>query len=98
VPTRPLPPPALLTLHVTAFELVPVTVAVNCTVCPSETDAFCGDMLTVTFCGGVLELPVVNPHPQYNSANATPLTPAQDLVKVTKGFDNRNESPRSKLI
>ncbi len=52
VPVAALPPATPFTLQFTAAELAPVTVAVNCTVAPSITVAFCGEMVTITL-GGV---------------------------------------------
>jgi hypothetical protein len=88
----------LLTLHVTALELTPVTVAMNCTVRPSETDGFCGDTLTLTFCGGPLDAPVANPHPLQSSAKHTPMSATEGLTVAAKEFGKRNEFERGQLI
>jgi len=48
VPTVEFPPAMPFTVHVTAVLDVPVTVAVNCCVAPSESDALAGVMATET--------------------------------------------------
>jgi hypothetical protein len=50
VPTVLLPPAVPLTLHVTAVLELPLTVAVNCCVCPTRTDMVVGETLTETPC------------------------------------------------
>jgi hypothetical protein len=78
----------LFTLQFTAFELAPVTVAMNCTVRPSKTDALCGETLTLTFPGSSADDPVVNAHPQAASirqalATASPIGDFRLLGHVT---------------
>lgn len=52
VPTLELPPAIPLTVQVTAVFDVPVTLAVNCCVCPRNTEAVEGVTLAVTPGGG----------------------------------------------
>jgi hypothetical protein len=63
VPVTEFPPATPLTLQFTALELAPVTVAVNCCVWPSGTDAVAGCTVTVTFGGGFDEEEFVSPQP-----------------------------------
>jgi hypothetical protein len=50
VPTEVLPPLTPFTVHVTFVLLLPVTVAVNCCVCPSRTVAVVGLIVIATVC------------------------------------------------
>ena len=50
VPTEVLPPLTPFTVHVTFVLLLPVTVAVNCCVCPRRTVAVVGLIVTATVC------------------------------------------------
>jgi hypothetical protein len=70
VPTAEFPPATSFTLQFTLSEAAAVTVAVNCTVFPSNTVAFCGETVTLTFCGGIDEPPDENPHPHKLAARA----------------------------
>lgn len=70
VPAMEFPPTTPLTLQFTALELVPVTVAVNCCVWPSGTDAVAGCTVTVTFGGGFGEEEFVSPQPGIIATNA----------------------------
>lgn len=63
VPVTEFPPATPLTLQFTALELAPVTVAVNCCVWPSGTEAVAGCTVTVTFGGGFDEEEFVSPQP-----------------------------------
>ncbi len=63
VPLTKFPPVMPLTLQFTALELAPVTVAVNCCVCPSGTEAVAGCTVTVTFGGGFTEEEFASPQP-----------------------------------
>lgn len=73
VPRTEFPPAMLLTLQLTAVEVVPVTVAVNCCVCPRGTFAVAGCTVTVTFGGGFEDEPV-RPQPATNSTPAATTT------------------------
>jgi hypothetical protein len=53
VPIVALPPAIPLTLQTTAMFVVPVTVALNSFVFPTEIDAVDGDTVTLTGCGAV---------------------------------------------
>lgn len=63
VPVTEFPPATPLTLQFTAPELAPVTVAVNCCVWPSGTEAVAGCTVTVTFGGGFTEEEFASPQP-----------------------------------
>jgi len=64
VPLTEFPPATPLTPQFTPLELAPVTVAVNCCVWPSGTDAVAGCTVTVTFGGGFDEEELVSPQPE----------------------------------
>jgi len=70
VPAMEFPPAMPLTLQFTAFKLAPVTLAVNCCVWPSGTDAVAGCTVTVTFGGGFDEEELVSPQPEINATPA----------------------------
>src|SRR5579872_5983174 len=70
VPLTEFPPATPLTLQFTPLELAPVTVAVNCCVWPSGTDAVAGCTVTVTFGGGFDEEELVSPQPEMNATPA----------------------------
>jgi len=67
VPATEFPPATPLTLQFTTLELAPVTVAVNCCVWPSGTEAAAGCTVTVTFGGGFDEEEPVRPQPEANA-------------------------------
>jgi hypothetical protein len=87
VPTVEFPPVTLFTAQVTLVLLLPVTAALNCSVCPSFTVAVVGLIDTVT-------VPFRPPHPQVQTTAskialqnskrriAIPSSPFQPLVPV----------------
>lgn len=81
VPKMEFPPAMLLTLQFTAVELAPVTVAVNCCVCPRRTFAAAGCTVTVTFGGGFEDEPV-RPQPATNPMPAA--TPTHKSVATNR--------------
>ncbi len=82
VPTIEFPPATLFTLQFTLSDVIPVTVAVNCTVRPSDTVVFVGETVTLALCPGIDDPPDENPHPHKLASTAT-LPSARATLRLT---------------
>lgn len=100
-PMTPFPPAMPLTLQFTAIEVAPVTVAVNCCVCPRSTDAVAGATVTLTWGDCELEeADLVRPQPE-TSATAAPSAAQKNAARnwLWLGWRNRGDgSPAAELF